>query len=275
MLAEESGLRGASAPDRRRLRHDGVVQEPLRQRRARQPPAGEAAQSIVTSAAGDDVGDNGQPRVAKAIDVMTRKAGSRFSGGKSYQPRPLSKDIALFIFHHDHFPEPEKIKRVRQGSPSPADPMPQSKITSSKLRGPLASPSWLSDGIGEDGSGGPRHASRPLRTSIFGFAGAARFSDSVDAIRGASVGGAAIAGSGPNAHARPCLKLSRMVLAARDISSDGPLGSPTTLTKVSFGAIQLKVRSRAISELISKRPSVMLHTTLPSITALTVFSCDR
>src|ERR1700733_15189844 len=97
MLAEESRLRGAGAPDCRRLRHDGVVQEALRQRRARQPLAGSAAQSIVTSAAGDDVGDSGQPCVAKAIDVMTRKACPRFSGGKSYQPRRLSKDIALII----------------------------------------------------------------------------------------------------------------------------------------------------------------------------------
>ena len=114
MFAEKSGLRGAGAPDCRRLRHDGVVQEALRQRRARQPLAGEAAQFIVTSAVGDDVGDDGQPCAAKAIDVMTRKSCPRFSGGKSYQPRRLSKDVALFIFGHDRFPEPEKIKRVRR-----------------------------------------------------------------------------------------------------------------------------------------------------------------
>jgi hypothetical protein len=68
----------------------------------------------VTSAAGDDVGDDGQPGAAQAIKVMPRKSCPRFGGRESYELRGLSKDVALFIFGHDRFPEPEKIKRVRR-----------------------------------------------------------------------------------------------------------------------------------------------------------------
>ena len=93
-----------------------------------------------------------------------------------------------------------KIKRAARIA-VPADPMPQSKITSSRLCGPPESPSYSSGGI-DGGSGGDE--SGTLLTSIFGLIGGAGFSDTVAGICGASVrGGAAIAGSGSDAHAGP------------------------------------------------------------------------
>ena len=205
MFAEESGLRGAGAPDCRRLRHDGVVQEALRQRRARQPLAGKTAQFIVTSTVGDDVGDDGQPCAAKAIDVMTRKSCPRFSGGKSYQPRRLSKDVTLFIFHRDRFPEPEKIKRVRRDC-RPGGP---NASVEDHLVQAVRTAGVAVVLIRRDRRRVRLQASGPERMSGLGVP------RSEAGIYGASVGGAAIAGSGSDAHARPCLKLSRRVLATR------------------------------------------------------------
>ena len=207
----------------------GVVQEALRQRRARQPLAGKAAQFVVTNAVGDDVGDDGQPCAAQAIDVITRKARPRFSGRKSYQPRRLSKDVALFIFRHDRFPEPEKIKRVRRDCRPWRTQCLSRKSTSSRLRGPPASPSYSSGGIG---GGSDFEASGPERMSGLGVP------RSEAGIGGASVGGAAIAGSGSDAHARPCLKLSRRVLATRASSMSVRSAGRQRRLSVGFGAIQ-------------------------------------
>ena len=138
-------------------------------------------QFVVTNAIGDDVDDRGQPCAAQAIDVTTRKAGPRFNRRKSYQPRRLSKSAMLFILGHDRFlPSGKKDQTGPPRLPSPADPMAQSKITSSMLRGPPASPSYSSGGIG---GGSDFQASGPERMSGFGV------TRSEAGIRGASVGG--------------------------------------------------------------------------------------
>ena len=125
--------------------------------------------------------------------------------------------------------------------------MPQSKITSSRLCGPPTSPSWLSGGIGGEsdfeasvperiaGLGVPRSKARIDGASAGGGAdfqasGPERISGlgvtrSEAGICDASVGGAAIAGSGSDAHPRPCLKLSRRVLATLASSMLGEMFS--------------------------------------------------
>ena len=274
MLAEEAGLRGAGAPDRRRLRHDGVVQQALRQRRARHPLARKAAQFILTSTAGDDVGDDGQPCAAKAIDVMTRKSCPRFSGGKSYQPRRLFKDILLIILGHDRFPEPEKIKRVRR------DCRPwRTQCLSRRSPRPGCAGRWRRRRTHPRGIGGEecsRDASGPLVTWFVDFAGATGFADSAAGIaRRFHRPGGAIAGSGSDAHARPCLKLSRRVLATRASSSTAHSAGRTRRPEWASEPSSCSFAHVQVSELISKRPSVMLRTTLPSMIASTAFNCER
>jgi hypothetical protein len=138
MFAEESGLRGAGAPDCRRLRHDGVVQEALRQRRARQPLASKAAQFVVTSAVADDLGDDGQTCAAQAIDVMTRKSCPRFSRRKRLSAPPLVQRRCALYFPPRSLSRAGKDQTGPPCLPSGRTQGRQPKSISSRLRGPPA-----------------------------------------------------------------------------------------------------------------------------------------